>query len=180
MKYLPSIAVIFIAIGLQACSGNRSNTGPLESVVPGSAPEGTGLVSDEFYQPTNHALVAIQNGTGTPLTAEWQRTGSSEGFSVVLNPGKYETFGLNPGQYVLVTAKAESDTYEFGGDNVGGPVLAVEPGDVVDAGILLVNKKGGRVTVQIKDDPTAARAAIQARYPLQARAMKSKPLQVPN
>lgn len=141
--------------------------------------EGTGLISDEFYQPTNHALVAIQAGGQSALTTEWRRSGSSDGFSVVLNPGKYEAFGLNPGRYMLVAAKADGDNFDFGGaDGTGEPVLSVEPGEVVDAGILMLRKNGERAVVQISDNPTAARAAIQARYPLQAQAMKSKPLEV--
>lgn len=153
------------------------------------APEVSGLrVGAALYQPTIHAVLAIDGGFGVadavePLVTEWQREGSGETLRITLAPKEVAVEALAPGVYRLVGA-ASGGRRVLGEEEGLAPasrvsVIVLDPGDVVYAGRLMVRERAGKVlAVEVGGDPEPARTAIRLRYPREAERMKPRLLTV--
>jgi|SRR5690349_19846326 len=194
----PVLALALLLAACQTSSGLDllSRAAPVDNVPPPAPPQPT--VSEELFQPTVHAILAMSGGFGTAKSATavetvWQRKGSEERFTASLMPDRVEVQTLKPGHYALVKAVADGNDLmaEQGSDARPLAVeLSLDPGDVVYIGKLLLRqetrrrkvKKDGktatqevkRVVLDVQDDMKSAKAAVSEVHPLQAPALKRR------
>ena len=193
----PVLALALLLAACQTSSGLDllSRTAPVDNVPP-ALPQPT--VSEELFQPTVHAILAMSGGFGTAKSATavetvWQRKGSQERFTASLMPDRVEVKTLKPGHYALVKAVAGGNDLLAEQGNDVRPLaveLSLDPGDVVYIGKLLLReetrkrkvKKDGktatqevkRVVLDVQDDMKSAKAAVSEVHPLQAPALKRR------
>jgi hypothetical protein len=161
-------------------AGCAKKTEPLQPLQEETS-VGTDMVSDRFYQPTDHALLVIGGDAASsadPLTTVWRRDGASTPFTIELLPGRFRVVGLIPGRYSLVSAAQGDVRADLAGGTVQVSALQLEPGDVVDAGTLSLRGSGGAASIVVRDDANGARAAVQATHPLQAGSLRSDVLRI--
>jgi hypothetical protein len=196
--------VLALALLLAACQTSSSGldllsrAAPVDNVPPAAPGPPQPTVSEELFQPTVHAILAMSGGFGTAKSATavetvWQRKGSEERFTASLMPDRVEVKTLKPGHYALVKAVADGNDLlaEQGSDARPLAVeLSLDPGDVVYIGKLLLReetrrrkvKKDGktatqevkRVVLDVQDDMKSAKAAVSEVHPLQAPALKRR------
>jgi hypothetical protein len=193
--------VLVIAVLLAACqtsSGFDLLTRPSAVDVTPKAVPAEPTVTDELFQPTVHAIVAMSGGFGTAKSAVaietvWERKGSEERFTAALMPDRVEVKTLKPGHYSLVKAVAAGNDLLAEPAKDARPVaveLSLDPGDVVYIGKLLLReetrkrrvKKNGktsteevkRIVLDVKDDMASAKAAVSESHPMQAPALKRR------
>ena len=153
-------------------------------VAESPAEAGNLRVGAALYQPTIHAVLALDGGFGhagaaEPLVTEWRREGSGETLRITLEPGVVAVEALAPGVYRLVGA-ASGGRRLLGEEEGIEPAsrvsaIALDPGDVVYAGRLTVREEAGKVlVVEVGGDSELARTAIQLRYPREAARMKPR------
>ena len=193
----PVLALALLLAACQTSSGLDllSRAAPVDNV-PSAPPQPT--VSEELFQPTVHAILAMSGGFGTAKSATavetvWQRKGSQERFTASLMPDRVEVKTLKPGHYALVKAVAGGNDLLAEQGNDVRPLaveLSLDPGDVVYIGKLLLReetrkrkvKKDGktatqevkRVVLDVQDDMKSAKAAVSEVHPLQAPALKRR------
>jgi hypothetical protein len=197
-RWLVLAAAMLLLAACQTSSGIDllSRGAPVDNVPPPAPPGPT--VTEELFQPTVHAILAMSGGFGTAKSATavetvWQRKGSDERFTVSLMPDRVEVKTLKPGHYALVKAVAGGNDL-LAEQTKDARALAVElsldPGDVVYVGKLLLReetrkrkvKKDGktateevrRVFLDVQDDMKSAKAAVSETHPLQAPSLKRR------
>jgi len=200
---LARLAVPVLALLLAACQTSTGvdllTTRPSardSAAKPAASAEPT--VTEELFQPTVHAILAMSGGFGTAKSAVvvetvWQRKGSEERFSAALMPDRVEVKTLKPGHYALVKAVAGGNDLLAAEARDAKPLaveLSLDPGDVVYIGKLLLReetrkrkvKKNGktsteevrRIVLDVRDDMASAKAAVSESHPLQASALKRR------
>jgi hypothetical protein len=194
----PILALAMLLAACQTSSGVDLLTRPSAvDALPKSAPAEP-TVTEELFQPTVHAIVAMSGGFGTAKSAVvietvWQRKGSEERFTAALMPDRVEVKTLKPGHYSLVKAVTAGNDLLADQDKDARPLaveLSLDPGDVIYIGKLLLReeirkrrvRKNGktsteevrRVVLDVKDDMASAKAAVSESHPLQAPALKRR------
>jgi hypothetical protein len=195
-------AVLVLALLLAACqtsTGIDLLTRPsARDNAPKAAATAEPTVTEELFQPTVHAILAMSGGFGTAKSAVvvetvWQRKGSEERFTAALMPDRVEVKTLKPGHYALVKAVAGGNDLLAEKAKDARPLaveLSLDPGDVVYVGKLLLReetrkrrvKKNGktsteevrRIVLDVRDDMASAKAAVSESHPLQAPALKRR------
>ncbi len=195
-------AVLVLALLLAACqtsTGIDLLTRPsARDNAPKAAATAEPTVTEELFQPTVHAILAMSGGFGTAKSAVvvetvWQRKGSEERFTAALMPDRVEVKTLKPGHYALVKAVAGGNDLLAEKAKDARPLaveLSLDPGDVVYIGKLLLReetrkrrvKKNGktsteevrRIVLDVRDDMASAKAAVSESHPLQAPALKRR------
>jgi hypothetical protein len=195
-------AVLVLALLLAACqtsTGVDLLTRPsARDSVPKAQATAEPTVTEELFQPTVHAILAMSGGFGTAKSAVvvetvWQRKGSEERFTAALMPDRVEVKTLKPGHYALVKAVAGGNDLLAVEAKDARPLaveLSLDPGDVVYIGKLLLReetrkrkvRKNGktsteevrRVVLDVKDEMASAKAAVSESHPLQAPALKRR------
>ena len=198
-----------LALALGGCAGPRiadpNAAPPLAADQTPVAPveqAADGTVSEEFYQPTLHGIIAMQGGYGAqgqPVVTKWRRGRTGAEFTLRLDPNDVTLQPVEPGRYMLLAAEAEGGEFVDVGDASGGPreiTVTVDPGEVVYAGSFSFRaaavkprpaKKDAKkkpapdattpqevMLVQVRDQSGAARTALQARFPQKAASMKKR------
>jgi hypothetical protein len=194
---VPALAMLLAAC--QTSSGVDLLTRPSAvDNLPKAAASPEPTVTEELFQPTVHAILAMSGGFGTAKSAVavetvWQRKGSEERFSAALMPDRVEVKTLKPGHYSLVKAVAGGNDLLAERTKDARPIaveLSLDPGDVVYIGKLLLReekrkrkvRKNGktsteevrRIVLDVKDDMASAKAAVGESHPLQAPALKRR------
>jgi len=195
-------AALVVALLLAACqtsTGVDLLTRPsARDSGPKAAATAEPTVTEELFQPTVHAILAMSGGFGTAKSAVvvetvWQRKGSDERFTAALMPDRVEVKTLKPGHYALVKAVAGGNDLLAVEAKDARPLaveLSLDPGDVVYIGKLLLReetrkrkvKKNGktsteevrRIVLDVRDDMASAKAAVSESHPLQASALKRR------
>ena len=195
----PLLALALMLAACQTSSGGNilSHVGAPVDNLPPPAPPGP-TVTEELFQPTVHAILAMSGGFGTAKSATavetvWQRTGTEERFTASLAPDRVEVKTLKPGHYALVKATADGNDLLADQGSNARPLaveLSLDPGDVIYIGKLLLRqetrkrkvKKDGktateevkRVVLDVEDDMKSAKAAVSEAHPLQASSLKRR------
>jgi hypothetical protein len=194
---VPALAMLLAAC--QTSSGVDLLTRPSAiDAMPKAAASPEPTVTEELFQPTVHAILAMSGGFGTAKSAVvvetvWQRKGSEERFTAALMPDRVEVKTLKPGHYSLVKAVAGGNDLLADQPKESRPIaveLSLDPGDVVYIGKLLLReekrkrkvKKNGktateevrRIVLDVRDDMASAKAAVSESHPLQAPALKRR------
>jgi hypothetical protein len=195
-------AVLVLALLLAACqtsTGVDLLTRPsARDSSPKAAATAEPTVTEELFQPTVHAILAMSGGFGTAKSAVvvetvWQRKGSDERFTAALMPDRVEVKTLKPGHYALVKAVAGGNDLLAVEARDARPLaveLSLDPGDVVYIGKLLLReetrkrkvRKNGktsteevrRIVLDVRDDMASAKAAVSESHPLQAPSLKRR------
>lgn len=204
-----------LALALGGCAGPRiadpNAAPPLAADQTPVAPveqAADGTVSEEFYQPTLHGIIAMQGGYGAgstaqPVATKWRRGRTGAEFTLRLDPNDVTLQPVEPGRYMLLAAETEGGEFVDVGDASGAPreiTVTVDPGEVVYAGSFgfratTIKPKPAKkdpkkksptspapdaatsrevMLVQVRDQSEAARAAMKARFPQKAAAMKKR------
>jgi hypothetical protein len=172
-------AIAAIALILASCQSARNDA--VSHRVSGAD------VSEELYQPTDHALLVIEGGAGTvrsaePLVTRWRNEGTGQTFELRLVPGTPQVRPIKPGRYQL--ASAASDVGDFYPRSDASPrvgELLLDPGEVVYAGKLLMREDhatASTLIIEVKSDPARASAAVAAAHPDQASLLQTRLLTV--
>jgi hypothetical protein len=196
-------ALLVLALLLAACQTSTgvdllTRPSALDNRPKAATTSAEPTVTEELFQPTVHAILAMSGGFGTAKSAVavetvWQRKGSEERFTAALMPDRVEVKTLKPGHYALVKAVAGGNDLLAVEAKDARPLaveLSLDPGDVVYIGKLLLReetrkrkvRKDGktsteevrRVVLDVKDDMASAKAAVSESHPLQAPALKRR------
>ncbi|MGE0212166.1 MAG: hypothetical protein AB7S41_10775 [Parvibaculaceae bacterium] len=146
------LIVLGVLLAVSGCAAPRvidanAPSPPLAADQPPPPPveqAGDGTISDAFYQPTLHGIIALQGGYGAqgqaqPLVTKWRRGRTGPEFTLRLDPNDVTVQAVEPGRYMLLAAEDGNGQFVDVGDASGAPreiTVTVDPGEVVYAGSL--------------------------------------------
>lgn len=178
------LTVLGMALALAGCSGPRiaDSNAPSPPMAMNQTPPpaveqtGDGTVSEEFYQPTLHGIIALQGGLGAqaqarPVVTRWRRGRTGAEFTLSLDPNDVTLQPVEPGRYTLLAAEGEGGQFVEIGDASGNPraiTVTVDPGEVVYAGSFsfrTASVKPKPAKKDLKKKPPAPPPATEAAAP---------------
>ncbi len=172
---------------LAACSSAKS---------PSEESTDRAVVTENIYQPTVHAILALSGGYRSgqetqAIETAWQRAGANETVRLSLSPETVTVRPMMAGRYVLNSLVVDGHELLVTGDNErkASPVsdVVLDPGDVIYVGDMMIRERAPKqgvsgkgktrsMVLQIGTNTDRARQAIASKYAAQSGQMQTRPL----